>query len=187
MPIYVIKQGDPPPKGSWKLYDQPLAQSSKPHDHPLSAPVHPTPPPILFDQSLKRLNNPQTSTRWRIKLFQSPINHEETAKFIGGLPQFNMNSKKDFRSKFLTRWYDGNALLTHTADWSKLVWEVRQYKYSFTLIFAILLKLVQLSSIFSVNYICHQKFITKSFFYLPSLFSPVSVLLGNGRNQPNVE
>ena len=123
------------------------------------------------------------------KTFPVSNKHEETAKFIGGLLQFNMNSKKDFRSKFLTRWYDENALLlTHTADWSKLVWEVRQYKYSFTLIFAILLKLmVQLYSIFSVNYICHQKFITKSFFYLPSLFSPVSVLLGNGRNQPNVE
>ena len=34
VPIYVIKLGDPPPKGSSKLHDPPLAQGSKPHDPP---------------------------------------------------------------------------------------------------------------------------------------------------------
>ena len=44
VPIYVIKQGDPPPKGSSKLHDPPLAQGSKPHDPPLFC----SGPPILY-------------------------------------------------------------------------------------------------------------------------------------------
>ena len=52
--IYVIKQSDPPPRGSCKLQDPPLAQGSKPHNPPplCSGPTAPPPPPILFDQSL---------------------------------------------------------------------------------------------------------------------------------------
>ena len=45
VPIYVIKQGDPPPKGSGKLHDPPLAQGSKPHDPP---PLCSGPPPLYF-------------------------------------------------------------------------------------------------------------------------------------------
>ena len=46
--FYVIKLGDPPPKGSCKLHDPPLAQGSKPYDPPPLCSGPPPPPPPLY-------------------------------------------------------------------------------------------------------------------------------------------
>ena len=56
-PVPIKIQSNPHPMGSWKLNDPPLTKGSKTDDpHPLSS----SPPsPILFDQTLKKLQRPR--------------------------------------------------------------------------------------------------------------------------------